>query len=147
MPGRSHVRRRAEDRLTFNVPGVSGNYANERITFGFYGPGETPDLGYFGITALLEAPVPAGAVLELWLAKNAPPANPGTAANTSGGPQGAGGGAAAVPGAPSDSDYAYSGQFITSGSATWPLASWRGAQLRLRSGGTPGAVTVSAAAD
>jgi hypothetical protein len=104
---------------TFAVPATSGNYAPERLTFcPTAGVGPLPLLG---VTALLESG-PAGTVLELWLLKFG-----GTPAT--------------------DADWVYSGKSITGGGETWPLASFPGAQLRCKSGGTSGSAVVTASAD
>lgn len=113
------------DRATFAVPATSGQYAPERITFmPPAGPAGVPTFPILlaAVTALLESG-PAGAVVELWLPKV------GTT----------------PPGV--DADFTYTGKGITIGSETWLLASYPGAQLRVRSGGTAGAAVVSATAD
>lgn len=105
-------------RVTFTVPATAGTYASERIELNSQSPVVvTPPL--LGVTALIEV-APASAAIELWLLR--------------------------VHGDPSnDSDY-----FLfdsTTASKTWPLASFAGAQLRAKSGGTAGNMTVSASAD
>lgn len=107
---------------SFAVPATAGQYAPEYILFGSTSP-STPSEPLLGVTALVES-APAGAVVELWLPKftgNQPPTVP--------------------------TDYVYSGWSITGGAETWPLASWRGALLRVKSGGTAGSAVVSASAD
>lgn len=114
-------------RQAFTVPGVSGNYANERITFGAAKAGDI-ESAFREISALVEGPgaILAGASLELWLPKVAD----GTmlAENRT------------------DADYfnsAVTPQTVQ-GLARWQLSTWPGAQLRVKSGGTGGVVTVSA---
>lgn len=102
------------------VVGTTG-YASEKITFGTHATGVPDQAVYVGITALVSA-APAGAVLELWLPK--------------------------LGATDLDSDYFFSGKSISgAGAETWPLASWTGAQLRAKSGGTSGNMTVDATAD
>lgn len=111
-------------RQTVNVPGVAGNYG-EFITFGDTTPGGGPQ--YFReITALVETLV-AGAVVELWL------------------PQVPDGSVAASD--MSSGNYYNSGMTPLSaqGAVRWQLSAWPGAQLRVKSGGTPGAMVISAA--
>lgn len=126
-------------RAVGQVPAVSGNYMEQRITFGAAGPGDR-ERSFMGVTALLES-APAGVVLELWL------------------PQVADGNVAAD--ARTDQNYYYSGfavypvgtavtpvgaQAASYGSATWSLAGYPGGQLRLRSGGVGGAAAFSGSA-
>jgi hypothetical protein len=106
------------DRKAFTVPGTSGQYAPERIVMASPSSATlSPSL--LGVTALIES-APASAAIELWLLR--------------------------VGGDPTnDSDF-----FLYDSSAsskTWPLASYRGAELRAKSGGTAGSMTVSASAD
>ena len=112
---------RFSSRTSFAVPATSGTYAPERITFGSDNPSTPPD-ALLGLTSLLES-APAGAVVEVWLPKIG----------------------AAVPAA--DADYFFSGDSHTSGRITVPLASWPGAQIRVKSGGTAGTAVVNATAD
>ena len=132
-------------RRTFNVPGTSGNYAEEVITFGADADGQA-DLSFLGVTALIESGAsgsawPSGATVELWLPEVA---------------------AAQVTGSDrSPANYHYSGLVLSAagtayaptgatasfGSATWPLAGYPGAQLRVKSGGVSGQGVVSATAD
>lgn len=135
---------KAWKRVLFNVTGVSGDYASEHITFGVHAAtnssGEA-DVSFIGVTALIEGNWPAGAQVELWL------------------PQVADSTLAASDRA--DANYFFSGQVLgpagtalsptgataSFGSATWPLAGWPGARIRVKSGGIPGAAYVSATAD
>lgn len=105
-------------RVTFTVPATAGQYAPERIQLNSQSASVvTPTL--LGATALIEA-APASAALELWLLRvNGDPTN--------------------------DADYHLYDS--TTASKTWPLASFPGAQLRAKSGGTAGSMTVSATAD
>jgi hypothetical protein len=130
---------RERARVTMNVPVTSGDYASERITFGADQAGQI-DGSFIGVTALLET-CPAGATLELWL----PQVADGTLSGSD----------------RTDANYFYAGQVLgpagvantptgataSFGSATWPLAGYPGAQLRAKSGGTSGGMTVSATAD
>lgn len=119
---------RGKARVAFAVPVTSGNYANERITFGEARPGQ-PDQDFTGFTALIEGPIVPGATLELWL------------------PRVADGGEAA--GARTDADYTNSGlaTLTAAGAISWgPLGGWVGAQIRVKSGGTAGTLNVSATA-
>ena len=127
-------------RQIFNVPQASGDYASERITLGAVAPGEG-DQSFLGVTALIEGTAPSGAVVELWLAQV-----------TDG---------AALASNRTDDNYFYAGQLIAPprvaftsagstvsfGSATWALAGYPGAQLRVRSGGVSGPLAVSATTD
>lgn len=116
-----------QGRATFNVPQVSGNYANERITLGAVGPG-TRSVAFQEITALAEGPFVAGAVVELWLRKVADGSE--------------------AAGSMDDSDYTLAGaNFSTltaAGAMRWALSAWPGAQIRVKSGGVSGAQGVSA---
>lgn len=136
-----------KDRKTFAVPLTSGDYAAERITFGAVSTG-LAEQSFMGVTALIEsgptgAAGPSGAVVELWLPK--------VADSTEG------------KASFDDADYHYAGLVVASprtavvsavstgatvsyGSATWPLAGYPGAQLRVRSGGVAGSLVVSGTA-
>lgn len=107
-------------RQSFTVPAGSGQYAPEAITLaqGSAAGAGKPQL--LGVTALIEAAI-ANAVVELWLLK--------------------------IGGDPTaNGDYFFSGKSTTTGD-TFPLASWPGAQLRVKSGGTAGNHIVNATAD
>lgn len=106
-------------RQSFAVPVTSGQYAPEVITLAHSTAALTP-ISLLGVTALIEALV-ASATVELWLLK-------------------IGGNSA------TSTDYFYAGKSTTTGD-TWPLASWPGAQLRVKSGGTAGTCIVNATAD
>lgn len=129
-------------RKTFAVPAASGDYAAERITFGAVGSGEAGQ-SFMGVTLLIEGDAtacPAGASAELWLKQ-------------------VGDGAVAAS-AMTDDNYFFAGRAVfpargaassagvtvSFGHETWPLSGWPGAQIRVRSGGVPGSMTVSATA-
>jgi hypothetical protein len=116
-----------QGRATFNVPVGAGNYANERITLGAVGPG-TRSVSFSEITALAEAPFLAGATVELWLRKVAD----GTEA----------------AGSMTDEDYTLAGTNFTgltaAGAQRWAVSAWPGAQIRVKSGGAMGVMSVSA---
>jgi hypothetical protein len=112
-------------RVTFQVPAISGNYATETITFGKAQPGQS--VQYFReVSALVEQAILAGAVVELWLPQvpdgtvSAEQEGPGTYWNTNVTP------------------------LSTQALGRWQISAWPGAQLRVKSGGVGGALTVSA---
>lgn len=110
-----------EARTSFTVGAVAGVYATEEIIFGGTSATRSPSLT--AVTALVETlGLATDAVVELWLLKI--------------------GGAPATAG-----DWIYTGESLTSGAETWPLASWPGAKIRVKSGGTAGTAIISAAAD
>lgn len=111
--------------MSFTVPGVSGNYASERITFGAVGVGEIGQ-SFREVTALVEGPFVSGATLELWLPRVAD----GTEAAS----------------ARTDADYFNSGltPLTSTGAVRWQVSAWPGAQIRVKSGGVPGSLVVSA---
>lgn len=126
--------------MLVNVPPVAGDYASERITFG---PDSTgmPDGSFCGITALIENGAPALVTVELWLAQVADSQVSGSDRTDlqyhySG-----------LVLAPAGVAYAPTGATASFGSATWPLAGWPGAQLRVKSGGSSGQMYLSATAD
>lgn len=97
---------------------TSGAYSATKITFP--GPVSNAHSGLLGVTVMFEALV-ATAVAELWLCS--------------------------IGSDPTlDASYFFSGQSTTTG-ATWPLASWPGAQIRFKSGGTAGTIIANATAD
>lgn len=105
-------------RVTFAVPAGAGSYAPERITFA-PSSADVPASGLLGATVLIES-APAAAVVELFLLK--------------------------VGGDPTvDADYILFKTALTS--ETVALASYPGAQIRVKSGGTAGNCVVSASAD
>lgn len=120
------------------VPSISGNYADQRLTFGAAKAGDL-EQSFMGVTVLIES-LPSGASIELWLPKVAD----GTrlAENRT------------------DADYFFAGLAcfpprvasapagITAsfGSATWPLAGYPGAQLRILSAGPGGQAQFSGSA-
>lgn len=113
---------RFKARKSFTVPATAGQYAPERITFpSSFGSGLAEDEGLLGISLLIESGGAAGAVAEVWLPKI---------------------GATGV-----DADYSLAGAGISSGQLTMALASFPGAQVRVKSGGTAGTTTVDATAD
>ena len=114
-------------RVVFNLNGVDTNYAPERLTLGAAGPGLYPR-GFMGVTALVESLV-TGATIELWLPRVAN--DPNLPASSFG-----------------DADYFNSGltPLTTAGAANWSLAGWPGAQIRVKSSTTAGAMSVSASA-
>lgn len=111
-------------RQIFNVPSGAGNYASEKITLGVGGAGTTAD-SVREVSALVEVLV-AGAVLELWL----PQVSDGTQAD----------------GTRTDANYFNSAVTPVSTAALgrWLVSAWPGVQLRVKSGGIAGAMTVSA---
>lgn len=120
---------RGRQRQTFNVPGVAGNYANERITFGAVGAGEI-DQDFLAFTVLVEDAFVPGCTVELWL------------------PRVSDSGEAAA--ARTDADYFNSRitPMTTAGAQTYlgNGGGWVGAQVRVKSGGTAGTLNVSATA-
>lgn len=111
-----------ELRQTFTVSATAGAYAAEKIALA--GGAVVRSLPLDAVTALVESVgTAAGAVTELWLLK--------------------------VGGDPTaDADYFLSSNTLTGvGGTSWPLASWRGAQLRVKSAGAAGSVVVSAMGD
>jgi hypothetical protein len=107
--------------VNFTVPAGAGSYAPETLSLCKSNAAAARD-ALIGVTALIEQGV-ATAVVELWLLKRG--------------------------GDPTNSAHFFNtGSSVTaSGSATWPLASWDGAQLRCKSGGTAGTLIASATAD
>lgn len=126
--------RKWKDRATFNVPSISGSYANESLIFGGRlnrTAGLSADEAFEEVMALVEGPMPAGSVLELWLRKNSD--------NTEG--------AATMD----DFDYVLGGANFSTiaasaspGGIRWVLSGWPGGMIRIKSGGTLGTVAVSA---
>lgn len=106
---------------TFVVPVTAGQYAPERIQFNSQSAADV-QAEIRSVTALVESTV-ATAVVELWLLKaNADPSV--------------------------DANYVLHGTIVTAtGGATVSLAGWRGAQIRVKSGGTAGSMIVSAVAN
>lgn len=111
--------------MTFNVPAISGNYATEVITFGKAQAGQASQ--YFReVSALVEQAILTGASVELWLPQvpdgtvSADAEGPGTYWNSNVTP------------------------LITQALGRWQISGWPGAQLRVKSGGTGGVLTVSA---
>ena len=104
---------------TFTVPAASGSYAFERSTFGEVRAG-MPKETYQGITVNVDTSVATMSV-ELWLPKFD-----------------------AIAGSTVDGDYKYSGKSSgATGSETWALAGYPGAQIRVKSGGTGGSAVLS----
>lgn len=105
---------------TFSLPAASGSYSGDRLTFGEVKAGQVKE-SYQGITVNVDTSV-ASMVVELWLPK-----------------------ANATAGSMIDSDYTYTGKSIgATGSETWALAGYPGAQIRVKSGGTAGSPVISA---
>jgi hypothetical protein len=107
---------------TFTVPSTSGSYAFERFTVGDVKAGMVQD-SFQGITVNVDTSV-ASMTCELWLPR-----------------------IDATPGSLIDSDYTYTGKSIgATGSETWSLAGYPGAQIRVKSGGTSGSARLSVSA-
>lgn len=122
-------------RVVANVPAVSGSYAEERITFGDQSTG-LGEQSFMAVTALVESAV-AAATLELWLPQVAQ--------------------SVGEPASFTDANYYFTGKSLpASGGAaltngqgiaeTWTLAGYPGAQIRVKSGGIPGQMPISASA-
>jgi len=136
---------KAKQRVTMEVPSTAGNYCATRITLGApLSTGERED-SFQGITCLIEDvgtdgtnQAPVGMVAELWLSQV--PDGSVSAANMT------------------DANYFFSGQVVVPanvaytpvgvtvsyGMGTWPLAGWPMVQIRVKSGGVGGPVTISA---
>ena len=106
---------------SFTVPVTAGNYAPEEVLLGSTVAG-VPSIILDDVTVDIEAFV-ATAVLELWLLK--------------------------VGGDPTNAaHYFFSGKSANAlGHTTWSLGAWRGAKIRVKSGGTAGTLTASVVAD
>lgn len=116
-----------KERRSFTVPAASGSYAFERITFGNKVTLGMPEDGFMGVTVAVEGAGIASSTIELWL----PRLDDGTK----------------HPSTFVDSDYTFSGKSIAvTGAETWALAGYPGAQIRVKSGGTGGSVTIGASA-
>lgn len=114
--------RKESYRKTFTIPAGSGDYAPEFITFGEVGPNRPPE-SFQGVTVVVDSSV-ATMTVELWLPRI------GESVDSN------------IP-----SFFVYSGKSIgATGSETWALAGYPGAQLRTRSGGTGGNAIVGASA-
>lgn len=109
-------------RQSFTVPETTDAYAPEFITFGKRTAGaQILEDGFTGVTVMVEQAV-SGAIVELWLPK--------------------------VGAVDETDDYFYSGRALDEAiSETWALASYPGAQLRVKSGGTEGSCVLNASAD
>lgn len=107
-----------QTRQAFTVPVTLGVYAPERVVLSSTNTSViSPPL--LGVTVLVEA-APASATYELWLLQvNADPTV--------------------------DGNYLFY-DFASAGK-TWALASFRGAQIRCKSGGVAGTTTLSVSAD
>jgi hypothetical protein len=123
----NNAERRFAGRIVAVVPGVSGNYANERVTVQAVGAAQGPGT-ITEITALAEAPFVAGTVVELWLARWSDGVN-----------------------AITDNDYTLAGSNFPSltaaGAQRWSVSGWHLAQVRVKSGSVVGGsqgVTVTA---
>jgi hypothetical protein len=107
---------------TFTVPAASGSYAPERWTCGDV-KASMPWDAFQGVTVSVYTSVATMSV-ELWLPRFG-----------------------ATKGSMIDGDYHYSGKSIgATGSETWALAGFNGAQIRVKSGGTGGNAVVSCSA-
>lgn len=107
--------------VTFSLPAESGSYSAERITFGDVASGMVED-SFQGVTVSVDTSV-ATMVVELWLPKVG----------------------STYPRI--DDDYKYTGKSIgATGSETWALAGYPGAQIRVKSGGVAGDPVISASA-
>ena len=105
--------------VTFSLPAASGSYSAERITVGDVKAG-MPEDSFQGITISVDTTVTA-MTCELWLPR-----------------------VGAVSGTLLDTDYKYTGKTIgATGSETWALAGYPGAQIRVKSGGTAGSPVIS----
>ena len=116
----------AEDRQTCSVPATAGNYASEVVQLGVTQVG-MEDLSIIGVTGMLEAGSVPGVTLELWVRR-------------------ARGGDSKVPSDMTAQDYTNSGLSTLSspGVVSWVLGGGiRAAQLRVKSGGTPGLAHIS----
>lgn len=106
---------------TFSLPATLDTYSAERITFGDVGAGMVED-SFQGVTVSVDTSV-ATMTVELWLPKVGS-THPRI-----------------------DDDYKYTGKSIgATGSETWALAGYPGAQIRVKSGGTSGSPVISASA-
>jgi hypothetical protein len=126
-------------RKTFTVPATSGNYAEGEITFGSTASGQAQG-GLSGVSAVIEE-IPASARVELWLGKistTSDPASDFTADDYF---------YAGLVLVPARTSYSATGETASYGSATWPLAGYPSAKLRIRSGGVSGSAVISASAD
>jgi len=134
---------KARHRKVFTVPVTSGNYATQVITIGVPADATTAPMDYAGVTVLMEGAPVAGCQAELWLPRVTPE------------PDGK-----AVSALDPVTDYYHSGQVVcpvgtaasptgataSFGSLTYALAGWPGCQVRVKSGGVSGSVTVSVVA-
>ena len=120
-------------RIAFTLDGVSGNYANERITFGADSTGLADFAGIFEITCLVEgsnnAPFVPGCTVELWLRR--------------------GSDASESPGTFDDGDYTLAGatnfpSLAAAGAQVWGLSGFGAAQIRCKSGAMAGSQGVTA---
>jgi hypothetical protein len=126
-------------RQAFTVPATSGDYAEQEITFGASASGLAQG-ALLGVTAVIET-IPANARVELWLSKVSTTADPASAFATDDYFY------AGLVLVPARTSYSATGETASYGSATWPLAAYPSAKLRIRSGGTSGGATISASAD
>lgn len=105
----------------FTVPAEAGQLAPEVLTLARGTSTDAADAIY-GVQTLLTTDLPSKASVELWLLRV--------------------GGSSRK-----NSDFAFSGLATSARSGAWGLCAWDGAQIRVRSGGAPGIVAVSATAD
>lgn len=133
--------RKTQHRLTISLTNVSGDYGDAVMTIGKVGAGEA-EQSYTAVTVLIEGNPPAGSSVELWLPRVT-------------------GGDKAASDRDDGADYYFAGQVVwparaaagsstgitnSFGSGTFSLAGYPGAQLRARSGGSAGPITISASA-
>ncbi len=116
-------------RQAFTVPAVSGNYAPEVITFGPT-PSGTNVSFFREITAIVEGANLSGATVELWLAQ-IPDSSTGADGRTPGNYWNA-------------TSTAFPSMTTTGVAQRWQLSAWPGAQIRVKSGGTPATITIDA---
>lgn len=113
-------------RTSFTVPAGAGSYAPEVMTFGVV-PSTVIQDGLTGVTLLIETVgLATGAIFELWLPK-----------------------VVGTTDTPPDISTGYfnSGLSITAGAETWALASYPGAQIRVKSAGVAGTAIANGSAD
>lgn len=105
--------------VNFTVPAGAGSYAPERIQLNSQSV-STANLPFSNVTVIIQSLV-ATMVMELWLLL------PGTDPTN-------------------DANYAFLSQY-PGGTGQISVASWRGGQIRVKSGGTAGTAILSASAD
>ena len=133
-------------RQVFTVPNTSGNYAEERITFGAPANAGDREESFQGVTVVLEDvgtdghhQAPQLVVAEVWVGQ-VPDGNVSGYQMTDANYWFSG-----LVVVPANVAYTPVGVTVSYGSGTWPLAGWPMVQIRVKSGGIGGPVTVSAA--